>query len=75
MFKETKIKNMPGLSNQYVDALATLGSSLVFDKETTSVSVLKRNAPLMQTLFKKNYEINDKDWRNSILATLFAKAD
>ena len=65
---------MSGSSNQYADALATLGSSLVFDGETTSVSVLKRGTPLTQTAAKEDREIDDEDWRHPILAALSEKS-
>ena len=74
-FKETEIGHMPYLSNQYADALATLGSSLVFDENSTSISVLKRNAPLTKALLKEDCEIDDKDWRHPILVALSVKSN
>lgn len=70
MFKEVEISHMPRSSNQYVDALATLGSSFVFDVETSSESMIKRNVPLTHTLLDKSYEVDGKYGRHPILATL-----
>lgn len=62
---------MFGSSNQYVDALATLRSSFVFDEETMSVAVIKKNAPMTKLLLaKKDPKVDAKDRSHPIIEAL-----
>ena len=65
---------MPGSSNQYADALTTLGSSLVFNEEATSVAVVKRHIPMTEMLQSKDAEQDTEDWRRPIIKVLLASA-
>ena len=49
-FEEVKMSYMPRSNNQYVDALATLRSNLVFNEEAMSVAVVKRHVPMTEML-------------------------
>ena len=51
--------------NRHVDALATLVSKIMFEGESTKVTILKRSIPitlLLQEEFK-NRTIGAEDWR------------
>ena len=44
------IEHMQRLDNHHADALATLGSKIMFEGESTKVTILKRSIPITQLL-------------------------
>lgn len=60
--KEFEISHMLEASNQYANALATLGCSMIFHDESTSVAIVKRSTPLTEMLLKEEKEkLDPKD--------------
>jgi hypothetical protein len=58
--------------NRYADALAALGSQVAFERESTDVTIVKRDTPITNTLEQKLAEppMSENDWRNPIKAAL-----
>ena len=51
-FNELTIEHMRRLDNRHANALATLGSKIMFEGESTKVTILKRSIPITQLLQK-----------------------
>jgi len=49
-FNELTIERTQRLDNHHADALATLGSKIMFEGESTKVTILKRSIPITQLL-------------------------
>lgn len=67
-FNEMTIEHTQRLDNRHVNALATLGSKIMFKGESTKFTILKRSIPIMQLLQEefKNRTTGAKDWRASL---------
>ncbi|BFG37437.1 hypothetical protein CerSpe_237110 [Prunus speciosa] len=49
-FKQVVLEHIPGVTNTYVDALATLGSKLSFVKEQPNITVIKKDMPAVEAM-------------------------
>ena len=49
-FSTFEIKHAPRNENQFVDALAALGSQIIFEGDSTKVEINKRKKPIIEIL-------------------------
>ena len=71
-FDELTIEHTQRSNNRHAHALATLGSKIIFEGESTKVTILKRSIPitlLLQEEFK-NRTAGAEDWRAPLRDTL-----
>lgn len=71
-FEKVIIENTSGSNNCYADALATLGSILLFSRDAASIVVSRRNTSIIEILEES---LEDSDgyqvhWRTPIKETL-----
>ncbi|CAL9029781.1 unnamed protein product [Prunus brigantina] len=64
-FKQTVMEHIPGVTNRYADALATLGSKLSFVQEQPNITVIKRNTPVIEAMAQEDL-LEDNDWRKPL---------
>ncbi|CAL8992411.1 unnamed protein product [Prunus brigantina] len=64
-FKQTMMEHIPGVTNRYADALATLGSKLSFVQEQPNITVIKRNTPVIEAMAQEDL-LEDNDWRKPL---------
>ncbi|CAL2230297.1 unnamed protein product [Prunus armeniaca] len=57
-FKQVVLEHIPGVTNRYADALATLGSKLSFVEEQPNITVIKKDMPVV--------EGEESDWRKFV---------
>ena len=53
-FEEFNIEHSPRSDNRFTDALATLGSKIIFEGATTDVTIVKRPILVVQ-MFKEEF--------------------
>ncbi|CAL2229476.1 unnamed protein product [Prunus armeniaca] len=49
-FKQIVMEHIPGVTNRYADALATLGSNLSFVQEQPNITVIRKDAPVIEAM-------------------------
>ncbi|KAI5343556.1 hypothetical protein L3X38_011432 [Prunus dulcis] len=49
-FKQVVLEHIPGVTNRYADALATLGSKLLFVEEQPNITVIKKDVPVIKAM-------------------------
>ncbi|CAL2270465.1 unnamed protein product [Prunus armeniaca] len=49
-FKQVVLEHIPGVTNRYPDALATLGSRLSFVEEQPNIAVIKKDTPVVEAM-------------------------
>ncbi|XP_024171557.1 uncharacterized protein LOC112177497 [Rosa chinensis] len=49
-FEQITLKHIPGNTNRYADALATLGSKLSFTREQPNITVIQNNKPCVKAM-------------------------
>ena len=70
-FSTFEIEHAPKNENRFADALAALGSQIIFEGSSTNVEVSKRKKSIIEVLKKKFQEEQGKgDWRIPIKETL-----
>ncbi|KAK9932280.1 hypothetical protein M0R45_019525 [Rubus argutus] len=69
MFDQAILEHIPGATNRYADALATLGSKLSFTNEQPNVVVVQRTKPSTEALILPEVPETD-DWWNSVKGSL-----
>ncbi|XP_023900709.1 uncharacterized protein LOC112012564 [Quercus suber] len=75
-FSTFKIKRAPRNENRFVDALAALGSQIIFEGDSTRVEVSKRRESIIDTLREKFQEEQcDGDWQIPIKEALVNEDD
>ncbi|XP_021825313.1 uncharacterized protein LOC110766319 [Prunus avium] len=68
-FKKVVLEHIPGVTNRYADALATLGSKLSFIQEQPNITVIKRDVPAVEAMAQEE-PLEEKDWRKSVKENL-----
>ncbi|CAL9019486.1 unnamed protein product [Prunus brigantina] len=64
-FKQVVLEHIPGVTNRYADALATLGSRLSFVEEQPNIAVIKRDTPVIETMAQEE-QLEADDWRKPV---------
>ncbi|CAL9017729.1 unnamed protein product [Prunus brigantina] len=64
-FKQTVMEHIPGVTNRYADALATLGSKLSFVQEQPNITVIKRSTPVIEAMAQEDL-LEEDDWRKPL---------
>ncbi|CAL9024373.1 unnamed protein product, partial [Prunus brigantina] len=64
-FKQVAMEHIPGVTNRYADALATLGSKLSFVREQPNITVIKRSTPVIEAMAQEDL-LEDDDWRKPL---------
>ncbi|CAL9005243.1 unnamed protein product [Prunus brigantina] len=64
-FKQVVLEHIPGVTNRYADALATLGSRLSFIEEQPNIAVIKRDTPAIETMAQEE-QLEEDDWRKPV---------
>ncbi|CAL8992919.1 unnamed protein product [Prunus brigantina] len=64
-FKQIVMEHIPGVTNRYADALATLGSKLSFVQEQPNITVIKRSTPVIETMAQEDL-LEEDDWRKPL---------
>ncbi|CAL8992530.1 unnamed protein product [Prunus brigantina] len=64
-FKQVAMEHIPGITNRYADALATLGSKLSFVQEQPNITVIKRSTPVIEAMAQEDL-LEDNDWRKPL---------
>ncbi|XP_008223469.1 PREDICTED: uncharacterized protein LOC103323260 [Prunus mume] len=49
-FKQVVLEHIPGVTNRYADALATLGSKLSFVEKQPNIAVIKKDMPVIEAM-------------------------
>ncbi|CAL8089328.1 unnamed protein product [Prunus armeniaca] len=49
-FKQIVMEHIPGVTNRYADALATLGSKLSFVQEQHNITVIRKGTPIVEAM-------------------------
>ncbi|XP_024171595.1 uncharacterized protein LOC112177546 [Rosa chinensis] len=73
MFDQTTLEHIPGSTSRYADALATLGSKLLFTKEQPNVMVTRKSKPSIEALALPELPEED-DWRKPIISSLICRS-
>ncbi|CAL8163112.1 unnamed protein product [Prunus armeniaca] len=60
--REMVLEHIPGVSNRYADALATLGSKLSFVEEQPNIAVIKKDMPVIEAMAQEE-QLEEDDWR------------
>ena len=73
-FEEFNIEHSLRSDNRFADALATLGSKIIFEGATTDVTIVKRPIPVVQMLKEEFFDqpLGHTDWRSSIKEALLS---
>ena len=75
-FSTFEIEHVLRNENRFVDALAALGSQIMFEGDSTIVEVSKRKESIIEVLKEKFQEEQcEGDWRNSIKEALMKEED
>ena len=75
-FSTFEIEHVLRNENRFVDALAALGSQIMFEGDSTRVEVSKRKESIIEVLKEKFQEEQcEGDWRNSIKEALMKEED
>ena len=70
-FSTFEIEHAPRNQNRFVDALAALGSQIIFEGSSTNIEVSKREESIIEVLREKFWEEQGEgDWRIPIKETL-----
>ncbi|XP_021825361.1 uncharacterized protein LOC110766353 [Prunus avium] len=64
-FEEVLLEHIPGVTNRYADALATLGSKLSFIQEQPNITVVKRDVPAVEAMAQEGM-LEEKVWRKFV---------
>ncbi|KAK9943690.1 hypothetical protein M0R45_009291 [Rubus argutus] len=64
-FAQITMERIPGTTNRYADALATLGSKLSFTNEEPSISVIRKDVPTTESQ-SMTRQFERDDWRRHI---------
>ncbi|CAL2256980.1 unnamed protein product [Prunus armeniaca] len=64
-FKQIVMEHIPGVTNRYVDALATLGSKLSFMQEQPNITVIRRGTPVVEAMVQAE-PLEEDDWRKPL---------
>ncbi|KAI5343581.1 hypothetical protein L3X38_011457 [Prunus dulcis] len=70
-FKQIVMVHIPGVTNRYADALATLGSKLPFVREQPNIIVIRRDTPMVEAMIQGELLEGD-DWRKPVKKKLRA---
>ena len=75
-FSTFKIEHAPRNENRFADALAALGSQIIFKWDSTKIEVSKREESIIEVLKEKfQEEQGEKDWRILIREALIKGED
>ena len=75
-FSTFEIEHAPRNENRFADALAALGSQIIFEGSSTNIEVSKREESIIEVLKEKFWEEQGEgDWRIPIKETLAKKDD
>ena len=75
-FSTFEIEHAPRNENQFADALATLGSKIMFEGDSTRIEVSKRKESIIEMLKEKFQEEQcEGDWRIPIKEALMKEED
>ncbi|CAL9030023.1 unnamed protein product [Prunus brigantina] len=64
-FKQVVLEHIPGVTNRYADALATLGSKLSFVEEQPNIAVIKKDMPVVEAMAQEE-QLEEDDWRKPV---------
>ncbi|CAL9005499.1 unnamed protein product [Prunus brigantina] len=64
-FKQVVLEHIPGVTNRYADALATLGSKLLFVEEQPNIAVIKKDMPVVEAMAQEE-QLEKDDWRKPV---------
>ncbi|CAL8163312.1 unnamed protein product [Prunus armeniaca] len=64
-FNQIVMEHIPGVTNRYADALATLGSKLSFVQEQPNITVIRRGTPVIEAIAQEDL-LEDDDWRKPL---------
>ncbi|XP_021802189.1 uncharacterized protein LOC110746291 [Prunus avium] len=65
-FKQVVMEHIPRVTNRYADALATLGSKLLFAQEQPNITVIKKDMPIVEAMFQGELLEVEDDWRKAV---------
>ena len=75
-FSTFEIEHAPRNENRFADALAALGSQIIFKWDSTKIEVSKREESIIEVLKEKfQEEQGEKDWRILIREALIKGED
>ena len=75
-FSTFEIKHAPRNENRFADALAALGSQIIFERDSTRIEVSKREKSIIEVLKERFREEQCKeDWRIPIREVLIKGED
>ena len=75
-FLTFEIEHTPRNENQFADALATLGSQIMFEGDSTRVEINKRQESIIEVLKERFQEEQcEGDWQISIKEALMKEED
>ena len=75
-FSTFEIEHTPRNENRFADALATLGSKIMFERDSTRIEVSKRKESIIEMLKKRFQEEQcEGDWRIPIKEALMKEED
>ena len=75
-FSTFEIEHAPRNENRFTDALAALGSQIIFEGSSTNIEVSKREESIIEVLKEKFWEEQGEgDWRIPIKETLVKRDD
>ena len=75
-FSTFEIEHAPRNENRFADALATLGSKIMFERDSTRIEVSKRKESIIEMLKKRFQEEQcEGDWRIPIKEALMKEED
>ncbi|CAL2256587.1 unnamed protein product [Prunus armeniaca] len=64
-FKQIVMEHIPGVTNKYGDALATLGSKLLFVQEQPNITVIRRGTPAIDAMVQAEL-LEEDNWRKPL---------
>ncbi|KAI5337975.1 hypothetical protein L3X38_017246 [Prunus dulcis] len=64
-FKQVVMEHIPGVTNRYADALATLGSKLSYVQEQPDITVVRRETPVVEAMVQEEL-LEEDDWRKPL---------
>ncbi|BFG25056.1 hypothetical protein CerSpe_113300 [Prunus speciosa] len=65
-FKQVVMEHIPGVTNRYADALATLGSKLSFVEEQPNITVIKKDVSVVEAMLPEELPEVEDDWRKAV---------
>ncbi|BFG30469.1 hypothetical protein CerSpe_167430 [Prunus speciosa] len=65
-FKQVMMEHIPGVTNRYADALATLGSKLSFVEEQPNITMIKKDVSVVEAMFQEELPKAEDDWRKAV---------